>query len=178
MSFCLSACVSANQSLCLSVCLSVRPSVRPSSIYFYLSLAGNSLKSLTLGMAHLTYYLLHLQKPGVPYLTIFQPSPHTSTRVKNHALNLKSDILSFLIRASWSGKSNHPGTSSVRLSNLVGLRQCFRQDSLLIIPPPHLNNIHPNSYSVPSWYSGSQTWASLDPSPFGYPPLICRSARE
>ena len=33
----------------------------------------------------------------------------------------------------------------------------------LIIPPPHLNNTHPNSYSVPSWYSGNRTRASLDP---------------
>src|SRR6218665_3648226 len=23
--------------------------------------------------------------------------------------------------------------------------------------PPHLNNTHPNSYSVPSWYSGNRT---------------------
>src|SRR6218665_546191 len=29
--------------------------------------------------------------------------------------------------------------------------------TLLIIPPPHLNNTHPNSYSVPFWYSGNRT---------------------
>ena len=29
--------------------------------------------------------------------------------------------------------------------------------TLLMISPPHLNNTHPNSYSVPSWYSGNRT---------------------
>ena len=40
--------------------------------------------------------------------------------------------------------------------------------SHLIIHLLHLNDTHLNRYSVPFWYSGNRTLASLDP-PFGKP---------
>src|SRR6218665_3027741 len=47
-----------------------------------------------------------------------------------------------------------PGPSTQNLNLISSITPTL---TILIIPPPHLNNTHPNSYSVPSWYFGNRT---------------------